>query len=40
MDFIDLYIYHMWDYNTPIEEVMETLNDVITDGKVRYIGIF
>lgn len=39
MDFIDLYIYHMWDYNTPIEEVMETLNDVITDGKVRYIGI-
>ncbi|EDT74108.1 aldo/keto reductase [Clostridium butyricum] len=39
MDFIDLYIYHMWDYNTPIEEVMETLNDVITEGKVRYIGI-
>lgn len=39
MDYVDLYIYHMWDYNTPIEEIMEALNDVISEGKVRYIGI-
>lgn len=39
MDYVDLYIYHMWDYNSNIEEVMETLNEVIEEGKVRYIGI-
>lgn len=39
MDYIDLYIYHIWDYNTPIEEVMDTLNDAIVAGKVREIGI-
>jgi aryl-alcohol dehydrogenase-like predicted oxidoreductase len=38
-DYIDLYIYHVWDYNTPIEEVMETLNEAVKAGKVRYIGI-
>lgn len=38
-DYIDLYIYHFWDYNTPIEEVMETLNNAVKAGKVRYIGI-
>ncbi|GKX65215.1 aldo/keto reductase [Inconstantimicrobium mannanitabidum] len=38
-DYIDLYIYHMWDYNTPIEEVMETLNEAVKMGKVRHIGI-
>lgn len=38
-DYIDLYIYHMWDYNTPIEEVMETLNEAVKTGKVRHIGI-
>lgn len=38
-DYIDLYIYHMWDYHTPIEEVMETLNDAVRVGKVRHIGI-
>jgi aryl-alcohol dehydrogenase-like predicted oxidoreductase len=38
-DYIDLYIYHVWDYNTPIEEVMETLNEAIKAGKVRHIGI-
>ena len=38
-DYIDLYIYHFWDYNTPIEEVMETLNNAVKVGKVRYIGI-
>lgn len=38
-DYIDLYILHMWDYNTPIEETLEILNDMIKLGKVRYIGI-
>lgn len=39
MDYVDLYIYHMWDYNTPMEEVMEGLNNVVKAGKARYIGI-
>ncbi len=38
MDYIDLYIIHRWDYNTPIEETMEALHDIIKAGKVRYIG--
>ena len=38
-DYIDLYILHMWDYNTPIEETLVVLNDMIKLGKVRYIGI-
>lgn len=37
-DYIDLYIIHRWDYNTPIEETMEALHDLIKMGKVRYIG--
>jgi len=37
-DYIDLYIIHRWDYNTPIEETMEALHDVVKAGKVRYIG--
>lgn len=37
-DYIDLYIIHRWDYTTPIEEVMEALNDLVRMGKVRYIG--
>ncbi len=39
MDYVDLYIYHMWDYNTPIHEVMRALHDVVKSGKARYIGI-
>ena len=39
MDYVDLYIYHMWDYHTPMEEIMEGLNNVVEAGKVRYIGI-
>ena len=39
MDYIDLYIYHMWDYHTPMEEIMEGLHNVVKSGKVRYIGI-
>ena len=38
MDYIDLYIIHRWDYTTPIEEVMEALNDLVRMGKIRYIG--
>ncbi|NLF77152.1 MAG: aldo/keto reductase [Chloroflexi bacterium] len=38
MDYVDLYIIHRWDYNTPIEETMEALHDVVRAGKVRYIG--
>jgi len=37
-DYVDLYIIHRWDYNTPIEETMEALHDIIKAGKVRYIG--
>jgi aryl-alcohol dehydrogenase-like predicted oxidoreductase len=37
-DFVDLYIIHRWDYNTPIEETMEALNDIVRMGKARYIG--
>ena len=39
MDYVDLYIYHMWDYNTPMEEIMEGLNNAVKSGKARYIGI-
>ena len=39
MDFVDLYIYHMWDYNTPMEEIMEGLHQVVKAGKARAIGI-
>lgn len=38
MDYIDLLIIHRFDYETPIEETMEALNEVIKEGKVRYIG--
>jgi aryl-alcohol dehydrogenase-like predicted oxidoreductase len=37
-DYVDLYQIHRWDYQTPIEETMEALNDVVRSGKVRYIG--
>ena len=37
-DYIDLYIIHRWDYTTPIEEVMDALNDLVRMGKVRFIG--
>lgn len=39
MDYVDLYIYHMWDYNTPLPEIMEGLNHAVQAGKARYIGI-
>lgn len=37
--YIDLYILHMWDYNTPIEETMFVLNEMIQSGKIKYIGV-
>ena len=37
-DYVDLYQIHRWDYNTPIEETMEALHDVVKSGKARYIG--
>ena len=39
LEYIDLYIYHMWDYQTPLYDIMDGLNRVIKAGKVRYIGI-
>ncbi|MDO4272050.1 MAG: aldo/keto reductase [Eubacteriales bacterium] len=38
-DYVDLYIYHMWDYRTPLYEIMDGLNRVVQAGKARYIGI-
>jgi aryl-alcohol dehydrogenase-like predicted oxidoreductase len=37
-EYVDLYQIHRWDYETPIEETLEALNDVVKSGKVRYIG--
>src|SRR6188472_2029773 len=37
-DYVDLYQIHRWDYDTPIEETMEALGDVVKAGKARYIG--
>ncbi len=37
-DYIDLYQIHRWDYDTPIEETLEALHDLVKSGKVRYIG--
>lgn len=39
MDYVDLYIYHMWDYHTPMEEIMEGLHNAVQAGKARAIGI-
>lgn len=37
-DYVDLYQIHRWDYETPIEETLQALDDVVRSGKVRYIG--
>jgi len=39
MDHVDLYIYHMWDYQTPLYDILEGLNQAVQAGKTRYIGI-
>src|ERR1700688_1162524 len=38
-DYIDLYQIHGWDSNTPIEETLRALDDIVRQGKVRYIGL-
>jgi aryl-alcohol dehydrogenase-like predicted oxidoreductase len=38
MEYVDLYQIHRWDYDTPIEETLEALHDVVKAGKARYIG--
>lgn len=38
LDYIDLLQIHRWDYDTPIEQTLEALNDVVEAGKVSYIG--
>ena len=38
-DYVDLYIMHSWDYNTPVEESLEALNEAVKAGKVRAIGV-
>ncbi len=38
MDYVDLYQIHRWDYETPIEETLEALHDVVQAGKARYLG--
>src|SRR6476661_1447515 len=38
-DYIDLYWLHIWDSNTPIEETMAALDDLVRAGKVRYLGV-
>ncbi len=37
-DYIDLYILHCWDQLTPVEEVMRTLNDLVSEGKILHVG--
>lgn len=37
-DYIDLYICHMWDYHTPIEEIITGMGEAVKAGKVRYLG--
>ena len=37
-DYVDVYYIHRWDYETPIEETLETLHDLVRMGKVRYLG--
>jgi len=37
-DYVDLYQIHRWDYETPIEETLEALHDIVKSGKARYIG--
>ena len=37
-DYVDLYQIHRWDYDTPLEETLEALHDVVKAGKARYLG--
>ncbi|MFG1810046.1 aldo/keto reductase [Streptomyces sp. NPDC049040] len=37
-DYLDVYWLHNWDRHTPIEETMRTLDDLVTEGRIRYVG--
>ena len=39
LDYVDLYIYHMWDYQTPLYDIMDGLNNMVKAGKARQIGV-
>ncbi|HUA81671.1 MAG TPA: aldo/keto reductase [Dyella sp.] len=39
MDYVDIYMLHYFDVNTPVEETLGALNDIVRSGKVRYIGV-
>lgn len=39
MEYVDLYIYHMWDWQTPLYDILDGLNRIVKAGKARYIGI-
>ena len=39
LDYVDLYLYHMRDYETPLYDIMDGLNCIVQAGKARYIGI-
>lgn len=39
MDYVDIYMLHFFDINTPVEETMGALNDIVRSGKARYIGV-
>ena len=39
MDYVDLYMLHFFDVNTPVEETMEAMNDIVRAGKARYVGV-
>ena len=39
VDYVDLYIYHMWDWQTDIYDILDGVNRAVKAGKVRYIGI-
>ena len=39
MDYVDLYIYHMWDWQTPVYGILGGMNRAVKAGKVRYVGI-
>jgi aryl-alcohol dehydrogenase-like predicted oxidoreductase len=37
-EYVDLYQIHRWDHDTPVEETMEALHEVVRAGKARYVG--
>lgn len=38
-DYVDLFLIHTWDFMTPLDEIMRTMDDLVSQGKIRYIGI-